>query len=144
MPKRLIDIYHISSALFITLACQPNHKIYAISIANINKALKPKVHTNPTTKVPADYHNLLYVFSQTKANKLLIQRLYNYQIKLKPRKQPRYGPLYSMSLNKLKVLRKYLDKHLSKRFICASSSPVASLVLFVKKLGGGLQFCVDY
>jgi hypothetical protein len=43
-----------------------------------------------------------------------------------------------MSLNKLKVLQKYLDNNLEKGFICASSSPVASLVIFVKKPGGGL------
>jgi hypothetical protein len=49
-----------------------------------------------------------------------------------------------MSLNKLKVLKKYLDKNLSKGFIRASSSPVASPVIFVKKPGGGLRFCVDY
>jgi hypothetical protein len=49
-----------------------------------------------------------------------------------------------MSLNKLKVLWKYLDNNLEKGFIRASSSPVASLVIFVKKPGGGLQFCVDY
>jgi hypothetical protein len=63
MPKQLIDIYYISLALFITLACWPNYKIYAILIANINKALKPKVHTDLTIKVLADYYNLLYVFS---------------------------------------------------------------------------------
>jgi hypothetical protein len=49
-----------------------------------------------------------------------------------------------MSLNELKVLKKYLDENLSKGFICASSSPVALPVIFVKKPGGGLQFCVDY
>jgi hypothetical protein len=43
-----------------------------------------------------------------------------------------------MSLNELKVLRKYLNNNLEKGFIRASSSPVASLVIFVKKLGGGL------
>jgi hypothetical protein len=49
-----------------------------------------------------------------------------------------------MSLNKLKVLKKYLDENLSKGFIRASSSPVASPVIFVKKPGGGLRFCVNY
>jgi hypothetical protein len=49
-----------------------------------------------------------------------------------------------MSQNELKVLRKYLEDNLSKGFIRASASPVASLVIFVKKPGGGLRFCVDY
>jgi hypothetical protein len=138
MPERLMDIYHISSAPFMTLARRPDHEIYAISIADIDKALKPKVHTDPTTKVPADYHDLLHVFSRTEADKLPIRRPYDHQIKLEPGKQPGYGPLYGMSLNELKVLRKYLDEHLLKGFICASSLLVASLVLFVKKPGGSL------
>ena len=42
------------------------------------------------------------------------------------------------------MLRKTLTEHLDKGFIRASSSPVAALVLFAKKPGGGLRFCVDY
>ena len=49
-----------------------------------------------------------------------------------------------MSQEELKVLKKYLKDHLTKGFIRASSSPAASPVLFVKKLGGGLRFCVNY
>ena len=49
-----------------------------------------------------------------------------------------------MSKDELKVLQKYLDDHLSKGFIWASSSPAATPVLFVHKPGGGLRFCVDY
>jgi hypothetical protein len=54
------------------------------------------------------------------------------------------GPLYGVSRDELIVLRKYLDDHLKKGFIRQSSSPAASPVLFVKKPGGGLRFCVDY
>ena len=49
-----------------------------------------------------------------------------------------------MSQDELKVLKKYLEEHLSKGFIRASSSPAASPVLFARKPGGGLRFCVDY
>ncbi len=49
-----------------------------------------------------------------------------------------------MSLDELKCLQKYLDKHLSKGFIQASISPVATPVLFTKKPKGDLQFCIDY
>jgi Reverse transcriptase (RNA-dependent DNA polymerase) len=54
------------------------------------------------------------------------------------------GPLYSMSEDELLVLRKFLEKNLSKGFIRASLSPAASLVLFAKKPSGGLRFYVDY
>ena len=49
-----------------------------------------------------------------------------------------------MSRDELLVLQKYLTENLEKGFIRSSSSPAASPVLFVKKPGGGLRFCVDY
>jgi hypothetical protein len=49
-----------------------------------------------------------------------------------------------MLKDKLLVLRKFLEKNLSKGFIRASLSPTAFLVLFAKKPSGGLCFCVDY
>ncbi len=49
-----------------------------------------------------------------------------------------------MSLDELKVLKKYLEENLSKGFIRASSFPAASPVLFAHKPRGGLQFCVNY
>ena len=49
-----------------------------------------------------------------------------------------------MSRGELLVLRKTLTELLDKNFIRASSSPAAAPVLFAKKPGGGLRFCVDY
>ena len=52
--------------------------------------------------------------------------------------------LYSMSRDEALELRQYLDENLSKGFIRASRSDAAAPVLFVKKPGEGLCFCVDY
>jgi hypothetical protein len=49
-----------------------------------------------------------------------------------------------MSENELLVLRKFLEKNLSKGFIRANLSPAVSLVLFAKKPSKGFCFCVDY
>ena len=49
-----------------------------------------------------------------------------------------------MSRDELIELDRYLKENLSKGFIRASTSSAASPVLFVKKPGGGLRFCVDY
>lgn len=49
-----------------------------------------------------------------------------------------------MSEDELVVLRKFLQENLDKGFIRASISPVASLVLFTKKPGGGLRFYINY
>ena len=49
-----------------------------------------------------------------------------------------------MSADELKVLKAYIENMVDKGFIQASSSSAASPVLFAKKPGGGLRFCVDY
>jgi hypothetical protein len=46
--------------------------------------------------------------------------------------------------NELLVLRKFLEKNLSKGFIRASLFPIVFLVLFAKKPSGELYFYVDY
>ena len=53
-------------------------------------------------------------------------------------------PLYQMSKDQLLVLRKTLIELLDNDFIQVSNSPVVALVIFVKKPGGGLRFCIDY
>ena len=49
-----------------------------------------------------------------------------------------------MSKDELLVLRKTLTDLLDKGFIRVSYSPTATPVLFVRKPGEGLRFCVDY
>lgn len=49
-----------------------------------------------------------------------------------------------MSRDELLVLRKTLTDLLDKGFIRVSNSPATAPVLFVKKPGGGLRFCVNY
>ena len=75
--------------------------IFAITIANIEKALVLKKHTNPAIKVPVYYYKHLDIFSFKKVNKLVEHQLYNHKIILKEGKQPRFRPLYKISQNKL-------------------------------------------
>ncbi|OCK87041.1 uncharacterized protein K441DRAFT_596360, partial [Cenococcum geophilum 1.58] len=52
---------------------------------------------------------------------------------------------YKLTKEECRVLKEfYLDKNLSKGFIRVSLSPIAALVIFVKKPGGGLYFYIDY
>ena len=139
-----LNICCIGAAPLVRMARRPDHEIFAVTMADINKALAEKPRTDPATKVPREYHDLLSVFSKKDSEKLPDRRPYDHKIQLEEGKQPSFGPLYGMSLNELKVLRKYLEDNLSKGFIRASSSPAASPVIFVKKPGGGLRFCVDY
>jgi len=111
---------------------------------DIDKALKITSSVDPATLLPPEYHDFLDVFSRELADTLPERRPYDHKIQLQKGKTPTFGPLYDMSQDELRVLKKYLEDNLAKGFIQASSSPAASSVLFVKKPSGGLRFCVDY
>jgi len=92
-----LDIHIIRATLLAQLARKPEYIIFAITIADIKKALALKKYTNPATKVLIKYYNYLDVFSQKEANKLLDCHLYNYKIIIKEGKYLGFGPLYGIS-----------------------------------------------
>jgi len=49
-----------------------------------------------------------------------------------------------MLKDKLLVVKKYINKHLNKGFICPSISLIAAPFLLAKKLGGGIRFYINY
>ena len=55
-----------------------------------------------------------------------------------------YKRLYLISKDELLVVKKYINKHLNKGFICLSISLVDVPILLAKKLGGGIRFCINY
>ena len=143
-----IDISMIGATPFNTLVQQASHaknmEILSILICDIEKALAPKSTTNSAKKLLTEYHDFFDVFFQADWDILPPHHPYDHRIPLMEEKNLPWGPLYSMSQDELKVLKKYLEKNLSKGFIRASFSPTASPVLFACKPKGGLWFCVDY
>ena len=75
--------------------------IFAVIIADIDKALVLKKYTNLAAKVLLEYYKYLIIFLQKKANKLAECQLYNHKIIIKEGKYPRFRPLYRMSWNEL-------------------------------------------
>ena len=55
-----------------------------------------------------------------------------------------YKRPYPMSKDEFLVVKKYINKYLNKGFICPSIFLVAAPILFTKKLGGGIQFYINY
>ena len=68
----------------------------------------------------------------------------DHHINLLPNSAPVSKPTYKMSLAKMDELCQQLNDLLSQGFICPSSSPYRSPVLFVKKKEGDLCLCIDY
>ena len=99
---------------------------------------------DPATILKPDYYEFLPLFSRQEANKLPPYRLYDHHISLLLGKTPLFGPLYGISREENKELWKFLKENLDKGFIRASQSLTVSLIMFVKKPGGGLRFYIDY
>jgi hypothetical protein len=57
---------------------------------------------------------------------------------------PFYKRLYTIFKDKFLVVKKYINKHLDKVFIRLSISLVAAPIFLTKKLGRGIQFCINY
>lgn len=130
---------------------QPKIQIFAASMADIQKALQVKKQgPESLAKLPKFLQELRHVFERKEADKLPPHRGPNvdHAIELiqENGKEPEvpWGPLYGMSREELLVLRKELTSYLDRGFIRVSRSSAAAPVLFVKKPGGGLRFCVDY
>ncbi|KAI0992953.1 hypothetical protein K3495_g15230 [Podosphaera aphanis] len=143
-PDKNLQIEACNWESFEVSATENNLAIMAISIEDIEESLKEKPKVDPAERLPEIYHDFLSVFSRDEAEKLPPHRSSNHQIILKPGTEPPWGPLYGISREELMVLKKYIKENLEKGFIRPSSSPASSPVLFVKKPGGGLRFCVDY
>ena len=84
------------------------------------------------------------LFKKAVADVLPLYQKYDHKIISEEAFMPPFGLIYSLSIPKLKALREWLDKNLSKGFIKASSSPARVPILFVKKSDGLLRLCVDY
>jgi predicted aspartyl protease len=147
------DCVAVSAVAFKRLSSRKAYgktETFAASLADITKALRTKTRTDPRTKLPRQYYEFLDVFSREQSDKLppLRGKGVDHGIELEKQdgKDPQvpWGPLYNMSRDELLVLRKTLTEYLDKGFIRVSNSPAAAPVLFVRKPGGGLRFCVDY
>ena len=82
--------------------------------------------------------------NEVKTYKLLEHEFIDHVIELKKDKSSFYGFIYFLSESELKILRKYLNKHLKNDFIRLFQSFVETFILFVKKKNGSLRLCVNY
>ena len=97
-----------------------------------------------TIQLPKKYHHYADVFDKVKASTLPHHRPYDCPIDLQPRKEPPWGPIYSLSPTELEVLRAYIEENLANGFIRHSKSPTDAPIFFVKKKDGSLRLVVDY
>ena len=97
-------------------------------------------------KLPYQYKEFKDVFSKAVFNILLPYRPYDYKIEIELDKENTliFSPLCQQSTAELQATKQYIVKNLYKGFIKLSQAPFALPILFVKKLNGGLHFCINY
>ena len=82
--------------------------------------------------------------NENETYKLSKHELMNHVIELKKDKSFSYDSIYFLSKSELKILKKYLNKHLKNDFIRFFQSFVEAFILFVKKKNDSLRLCVNY
>ena len=155
--RRPFTVNKIMASTFVGLVRKAkkdgNTKVFAASMSDIEKALQPKVKLTLDEIIeilPESYRSFAQVFNPKEASTLPPHRPgIDHEISLEKDENGQdkpvpWGPLYNMSHDELLVLRKELTSLLEKDFIQQSKSSAAAPVLFAKKPGGGLRFCVDY
>ncbi len=97
------------------------------------------------SKVPSKYVNFINVFSLKLAAKFPEHtRINAHTIKLVDDQQPPYGPIYSLGLMELKILKAYIKNNPANKFIKPSNSFTRALIFLDKKLDDSLKLYMDY
>ncbi|KAK9416117.1 putative Reverse transcriptase [Seiridium unicorne] len=118
-----------------------------VSEDDIAKYLDGKPQPTPAeiqATLPDWLRHMWEAWNPKRADQLPPHRPWDHKIELLPGETPPYHRPRPMSPPELLAIRKYLDEHLSKGFIRASTSQAAAPVLLAKKPGGGIRICVDY
>jgi hypothetical protein len=123
-----------------------NVNLFFVILKDVKKHLEKHNKSDIVIKnvLSAEYHEFLNVFDKKTFNTFASHRFYDHKIVLKKNFVLEYTSLYKMFEEKLKIVKKYLEDNLKKRFIATNCSSFVSFVMFMKKTNESLRFCVDY
>jgi hypothetical protein len=150
--QALASVCMIGAAPFRLLTRQKGAQVFSVTMQDIyaegqRRAQPPEPAECDPSQLPEEFRSQIEAFSKKAADQLPPHRDLDHHITLEKEAsaaQLGHAPLYRMSDEELRLCKEYVDEHLKKKFIVASQAPYASPVLFVRKPGGGLRFCVDY
>ena len=100
----------------------------------LSRQAQVAVLTSEETGIPTEYSNFSNVFSSDSAAELPEHTGINdHPIDLLDDKQPPYGPIYSLGLVELEILKTYIEANLASGFIRPANFSSSALILFVRK-----------
>ncbi|KAI1003906.1 hypothetical protein K3495_g4304 [Podosphaera aphanis] len=94
--------------------------------------------------LPSWIQDLSDAFLPQATDSLPPHRVWDHKIELHPGKESPYFMNRPLSVQELKVIRKWLDDNLSKRFIREFRARCAATLLLATKPGDGVRVCHDY
>ncbi len=141
-----MNIAMIETSTFNMMSKRKNVNLFFVILKNVKKHFEKHNKSNIVIKnvLFLEYHEFLDIFDKKAFNTLASHRFYDHKIVLKKDVILDYTSLYKMFEEKLKIVKKYLENNLKKKFIVANCSFFASSVMFMKKTNKSLRFCVDY
>ena len=122
------------------------YEFYISKNSQINN-IKVLISQKMFNKLSIDYYNYANVFDRSQTNILSLYRFYNHKLKFAERTDKNTlfkSRIYSISEHKFEQVKKYLNKHLKKKFIISNHVLFVSSILFTEKPNEELRFCVDY
>ncbi len=136
----------IEASTFNMMSKKKNVNLFFVILKDVKKHLEKHNKSNTVIKdvLSTEYHEFLNVFDKKTFNIFVSHRLYNHKIVLKKNVVFEYTFLYKMFEKKLKIVKKYLENNLEKKFIAANRSSFVSSVMFMKKTNESLRFRIDY
>ena len=139
----MTNISLIGAAAFARASCLADVQLFKLFISTMDSR---DLDTTPVdmSNVLLKYHEFRDVFSKSRANTLPTHQPYDLKIELEDGAIPPFGPIYSLSLHELQMLREFIDEHLANGLIRPTRSLSGALVLFIKKKDGSLRLCVDF
>src|SRR5438045_8502532 len=110
-----LEICQISAESFYMLTRKQDHKIFAVIMKDIEKALKSKTYVDSQFFILKELHDIINTFEKQHADKLVLHHEnHDFKIELESEKTSSFESLYDMSCDELMILQQYLDKHLAK------------------------------
>jgi acetyltransferase-like isoleucine patch superfamily enzyme len=142
----VMNIAMIEISAFNMLNKKKNVNLFFVILKNVKKHLEKHNKSNIVIKnvFSVKYHEFLNVFDKKTFNIFVSHRFYDHKIVLKRNVIFEYTFLYKMFEKELKIVKKYFENNLEKKFIIANRSSFASSIMFMKKTNESLKFCVDY
>ena len=112
---------------------------------NVAKIWIKMINSNEIKKISSQYRKYKVLFQKKSFEEALIShQSWDHEIKLKSKKSSTKKSIYSLTQEKLKALRKYIDENLTKKIIKESQSSTDYSILFVSKKDEKQRLCVDY